>query len=45
MPGTPNSQTVIKERREKLFGLLIRGMRTSEIAKTLKVDHCTVVSS
>src|SRR6266513_4128743 len=38
----PNNQAIIRERREKLFGLLIRGKRTSEIAKELKVDHCTV---
>jgi hypothetical protein len=38
----PNNQVIIRERREKLFVLLTKGMRTSEIAKELKVDHCTV---
>src|SRR2546421_10244147 len=40
--GIQNNQAVIRERREKLFSLLIRGKRTSEIAKELQVDHCTV---
>jgi DNA invertase Pin-like site-specific DNA recombinase len=43
MTGIPNSQAVIRERREKLFIMLTRGMRASEIAKELKVDRTTVV--
>ena len=42
MKSRPNSQAVIRERREKLFILLTKGLRTSEIAKELRVDHCTV---
>jgi DNA invertase Pin-like site-specific DNA recombinase len=43
MTGIPNSQAEIRERREKLFIMLTRGMRASEIAKELKVDRTTVV--
>ena len=42
MAGIPNSQAVIRERREKLFSLLVRGMKPNEIAKVLKVDNSTV---
>jgi hypothetical protein len=42
MAGIPNSQAVIRERREKLFSLLVRGMKPNEIAKALKVNNSTV---
>ena len=32
----------INERRQKLWTLLTRGMKTYEIAKELNVDHCTI---
>ena len=32
----------INERRQKLWTLLSRGMKTYEIAKELNVDHCTI---
>ena len=34
--------TAINERRQKLWTLLTRGMKTYEIAKELNVDHCTI---
>ena len=42
MAGIPNNQAVIRERREKLWTLLTRGMKTYEIAKELNVDNSTV---
>jgi IS30 family transposase len=42
MAGIPNNQTVIRERREKLWSPLTRGMKTCEIAKELNVDNSTV---
>ena len=42
MAGIPNNQAVIRERREKLFIMLTKGMRANEIAKELKVDVTTV---
>ena len=42
MAGIPNNQAVIRERREKLWTLLTRGMKTCEIAKELNVDNSTV---
>ena len=40
--GIPNNQAVIRERRDKLFNLLVKGMRSNDIAKELKVDVSTV---
>jgi IS30 family transposase len=37
-----NTQVIINERRQKLWILLTRGMRSYEIAKELKVDHSTI---
>jgi IS30 family transposase len=37
-----NSEAVINERRQKLWTLITRGMKTYEIAKELNVDHCTI---
>jgi IS30 family transposase len=42
MAGIPNNQAVIRERREKLWSPLTRGMKTCEIAKELNVDNSTV---
>ena len=42
MAEIPNNQAVIRERREKLWTLLTRGMKTYEIAKELNVDNSTV---
>jgi IS30 family transposase len=37
-----NALVVINERRQKLWTLLTRGMKTYEIAKELNVDHSTI---
>jgi transcriptional antiterminator len=37
-----NTTVVINERRQKLWTLLTRGMKTYEIAKELNVDHSTI---
>ena len=42
MAGIPNNQAIIRERREKLWTLLTRGMKIFEIAKELNVDNSTV---
>jgi IS30 family transposase len=42
MAGIPNNQVTIIARRERLWSLLTKGMRTSEIAQTLNVDTSTV---
>jgi IS30 family transposase len=42
MAGIPNNQTVIRARRERLWSLLTKGMRISEIAQALNVDSSTV---
>jgi IS30 family transposase len=42
MAGIPNNQAVIRARRERLWSMLTKGMRISEIAQTLNVDSSTV---
>jgi IS30 family transposase len=37
-----NTQVIINERRQKLWLLLTRGMRSYDIAKELKCDHSTI---
>ena len=37
MAGIPNNQATIRERREKLWTLLTKGMKRYEIAKELNV--------
>lgn len=37
-----NAAVVINQRRQKLWTLLTRGMKTYEIAKELNVDHSTI---
>ena len=37
-----NTSLVINERRQKLWTLLIRGMKAYEIAKELNADHSTI---
>ena len=37
-----NTQLIINERRQKLWLLLTRGMRSYDIAKELKCDHSTI---
>ena len=36
------TELVINERRQKLWTLLIRGMKRHDIARELNVDHCTI---
>jgi IS30 family transposase len=38
----PNNRLAIRERREKLWTLLTRGMKGYEIAKELNVDPSTI---
>ena len=40
--GIPNNRLAIRERREKLWTLLTRGLKTYEIAKELGTDHSTI---
>jgi IS30 family transposase len=42
MAGIPNNQATIRERRQKLFSLLTKGMKGYEIARELNVDAATV---
>ncbi len=37
-----NTQVIINERRQKLWILLTRGMRSYDIARELKCDHSTI---
>jgi IS30 family transposase len=37
-----NTQVIINERRQKLWTMLTKGMRSYDIAKELKCDHSTI---
>jgi IS30 family transposase len=37
-----NTQAIINDRRQKVWILLTRGLRTYDIAKELKCDHSTI---
>jgi|tagenome__1003787_1003787.scaffolds.fasta_scaffold20989275_10 IS30 family transposase len=42
MAGIPNNQATIRARREKLWTLLTKGMKTNEIARDLNINSSTV---
>jgi IS30 family transposase len=37
-----NTKPVIDERRQRIWGMLVKGMKSYEIAKELKVDPSTI---
>jgi transcriptional antiterminator len=42
MAGIPNSQAVIEERRQKVWTLVTRGLKSYEIARELNVNKSTI---